>query len=114
MRERSVDLRKSVDWQEIDDSIKVSAIAFICMEIEKRGLKGSSEVVAALFEARNALIHNSGDLSKNRYKSSLKLVKSQKGKNPGEFGFIALTGSVISVTGSVWSDVRKILIRLKI
>lgn len=78
---RRHDLRKDIDWDDIDHYIRIGALATACALMEAEGLKGRDQHVRLLFELRNALIHNSGDISKNTNRNALQLAKHYLAQN---------------------------------
>ena len=65
-REQNVDLRKDVDWSELEQVTFGAAICAGCVLMEKAGLKGSNQHIKVLFELRNAYVHNNCDISLNK------------------------------------------------
>lgn len=85
--------------------------------IEKAGLKGINEHVSVLFDIRNALVHNGGDISKNDKKTALTeaqdyLLKrkhstlSDQLDNP----YFSLSGSMVKLEGNVLFAIHLCLI----
>jgi len=110
---RRYDLRRDIDWEDIDHYIRIGALATACALIEEEGLKGRNEHIKLLFELRNALIHNSGDLSKNKYRKALQLAENYLAQNHHlelspelSVPFFSLHGPLIKLTPSLYFALR--------
>jgi len=74
-REKTIDIRKEVDWKAIEQSLFGAAICAGCAIIEKAKRKGQDIHTKNIFELRNAFVHNNCDLSGNQNKNSLVQAK---------------------------------------
>lgn len=110
---RRYDSRENVDWEELEHFLMIGALATACAMMEAEGLKGRDEHIRLLFELRNALIHNSGDLSKNNNKNALAIAQSYLTNNlhlglsqklPGSF--FSLQGSNVKLAPSIYFALR--------
>lgn len=66
----------SIDWTVVNETVLLAGLAAGCSLLERSGLKGAGEHITMLFDIRNALVHNSGDLSLNTKKNALKEAKN--------------------------------------
>jgi hypothetical protein len=104
------------EWEELERLIRLSAIAAGCSILESHGLRNRDIHTQILCEIRNALIHNSGDLSKNRNKKSLKWVENYSDNqtwlslSQNAFCYFRLSGSVVEIDGGITNFIRLILI----
>lgn len=69
-REQNVDLRKNVNWEELEQIALGGAVASGCALLERAGLKGSDMHIKTIFELRNSFVHNNCDISKNNNKGA--------------------------------------------
>ncbi|MBV1710098.1 MAG: hypothetical protein KMY54_09590 [Erysipelothrix sp.] len=74
-REKNIDKGKT-NWKVIEDSVMIGAIAIGCSLLEQLNRKNIDIHTKALFIVRNALVHNSGDVSKNHSKKDLGAIIS--------------------------------------
>lgn len=74
-RERHIDLRKNVDWDELNQIVLGSALILGCSFIEASGIRRDKDHLKVLFELRNAFVHNDRDLSENNNQDALNLCE---------------------------------------
>ena len=80
--------------------------------IETAGLKGPTQHTRVLFELRNAVIHNSGDLSRNNSRGALADCQfylqneTNLALSPGLEPFFALHGARVELLPSVFLALR--------
>lgn len=100
-REQHIDPTANVDWQKTDHYVRIGALAVACAILEDAGHKQKSEHVKLLFEIRNALVHNAGDIALNRNTSALPSAQSYL-QNQGHLRLSAnLTDPYFTLNGSV-------------
>jgi len=107
------DLRKHVNWEEIDHYVRIGALATACAMMEAEGLKGRDDHICLLFELRNAVIHNAGDLSRNTNKKALLLAEDYLARNLQlqlspelSVPFFSLSESVVRLQPSLYFALR--------
>jgi hypothetical protein len=61
----------NVDWEKLEHFARIGLLSIGCALLESAQLKGKDEHIRLLFEIRNALIHNNGDLALNHNQQSL-------------------------------------------
>lgn len=112
-RERHIDPDANVDWELTDHYVRVGALAVGCALLEDAGLKAKDEHVRLLFEIRNALIHNAGDMALNRNTKALGdaqryLSNASHATLSPEIGspFFSLTGTVVELQPSIYFSLR--------
>ena len=74
-REKAIDLRKNVDWDQLEQIALGAAACAGCSLMESAQLKGTNSHVKLIFELRNAFVHNGCDISKNYNKNALNLAR---------------------------------------
>ncbi len=112
-REQHTDSRPSVDWGHIDRHVRLGALAIGCAMLEDAGRKGVDEHVDVLFEIRNALIHNAGDLAKNRNSRAVDMARTylREARHSSlstniPAAFFSLTGTVVTLQANVFLALR--------
>ena len=75
-REQHIDPTANVDWEKTEHFVRIGALAVACAILEDAGLRQKNEHVRLLFEIRNALIHNAGNMALNRNTTALVRAKS--------------------------------------
>jgi hypothetical protein len=75
-RMRHQDPDAKIDWDETEHYVRIGALAVACALLEDAGLRDKNEHVRVLFEIRNALIHNDGDISRNRNRRALPMAEA--------------------------------------
>jgi hypothetical protein len=71
LRQQRNDPDANIDWTKTDHYVRIGALSVACALLEDAGLKKKNEHIRMLFEIRNALIHNGGDMALNRNSSAL-------------------------------------------
>jgi hypothetical protein len=61
----------NIDWDVVNETVLLAGLAAGCSLLERAGVKATNEHNTILFDIRNALIHNGGDLSKNHKSTAL-------------------------------------------
>ena len=112
-RERRNDPDADVDWEKTDNYVRLGALATACAILEDAGLRGSNEHIQVLFEIRNALIHNCGDMALNKKSTALSkaqvyLANSRHGEiSPNlDAPFFSLNGSMVSLSPGIYFAIR--------
>lgn len=75
-RMRRQDPDANINWDETEHYVRIGALAVACAMLEDAGLRAKNEHVRVLFEIRNALIHNDGDIAMNKYSRALPLASA--------------------------------------
>lgn len=66
MRSKNVDIDDPhIDWDKQEQAVRTAALSFACAIFETLDLKGNSDHIKTLFHLRNAVLHNSGNISQN-------------------------------------------------
>lgn len=73
-RIRRQDPTANIDWAKTEHYVRIGALAVACAMLEDAGLRRNNIHIEVLFEIRNAVIHNDGDISRNRNASALSLA----------------------------------------
>ena len=112
-RERRNDPDADVDWEKTDNYVRLGALATACAILEDAGRKGSNEHIQVLFEIRNALIHNCGDIALNTSSTALSkarayLANSKHSEISSNLDgpFFTLIGSKVSLSPSIYFAIR--------
>ncbi|MDD2765353.1 MAG: hypothetical protein PHE83_15425 [Opitutaceae bacterium] len=112
-RIKNIDCGSNTNWSLVNETLLLAGLAAGCSLLEKSGLKGSDEHISVLFDIRNALVHNGGDLSKNTKKTALTeatdyLANSKHRKLSNQFKnpFFSLSGSVVSIKSDILFALR--------
>jgi hypothetical protein len=108
---------RSINWAIVNETVLLAGLAAGCSLLERSGLKGANEHITVLFDIRNALVHNGGDLSRNIKKSALAeaddyltnrkhLSLSKELNGP----FFSLSGSMVRLEPNVLFALRQCMI----
>ena len=107
----------SIAWAVVNETVLLAGLAAGCSLLERSGLKGANEHVTVLFDIRNALVHNGGDLSQNTKKTALAeatdyLAKSKHLALSKELlkPFFSLSGSIVHLESNVLYALRLCMI----
>jgi hypothetical protein len=106
-----------INWEIVNESVLLAGLAAGCSMMEKSGLKGKNEHVNVLFDIRNALIHNSGDIAKNSKQTALNEAKAYLADHKHtslsanlSSEFFSLKGSQVALHGNVLYAIRLCLV----
>lgn len=55
-----------IDWERQHQAIRIAGLSFACALLESLNVRGSSRHTEVLFHLRNAVLHNSGNITQNR------------------------------------------------
>jgi hypothetical protein len=91
----------TIDWVKADHYVRIGALATACVMLEDAGRKNSTEHIQVLFEIRNALIHNNGDLAKNRNSKALVDAQAYLAKSKHLDLSSSLASPYFSIVGTV-------------
>jgi hypothetical protein len=102
-----------IDWGTTDHYVSIGALAVACAVLEDAGLRNKNEHVKLLFEIRNALIHNAGNLALNRKPTALADAQTYL-QTKGHLRlspeltqpFFSLKGSVVKLEPGMYFAVR--------
>jgi hypothetical protein len=99
-RLRRQDPTANVDWAETEHYVRLGALAVACAMLEDAGLRQKNEHIQVLFEIRNALIHNDGDIGRNRNQSALPMAEAYLATGKHNQLSAQLGGPFFSVSGT--------------
>jgi hypothetical protein len=80
-KEKEISPDLNVDWGKLEHLARIGLLSIGCALLESAQLKGKDDHLRLLFEIRNALIHNNGDLALNKNKKSLTKAKKYIAEN---------------------------------
>lgn len=107
----------SIDWNIVNETVLLAGLAAGCSLMERAALKATNEHTSVLFDIRNALIHNGGDLLKNNKKTALTeaqdyLLKDKHNLLSSEIitPFFVLNGSNVKLLPNVLFAIRICLV----
>lgn len=112
-REQRNDPDANVDWAKTDHYVRIGALAVACAILEDAGLKLKNEHIRQLFEIRNALIHNGGNLALNR--NSNAVLSAQNYLNQGrhknisqnlDAPYFSLIGTTVELQSNIYFALR--------
>lgn len=112
-REQRNDPDANVDWAKTDHYVRIGALAVACAILEDAGLKKKNEHIGLLFEIRNALIHNGGDMAMNRNAQALQnarnylnLARHRDISQNLDAPYFSLAGTIVELQGNIYFALR--------
>lgn len=116
-REKNINPEANIDWEKTRHYVDVGALSAACVLLEDSNLKGTNEHIRLLFEIRNALIHNNGDMSLNRNSNSLhdaeNYIQENRHKDLSEkldSPYFSLNGTVVTLKANIYHALRLCMI----
>ena len=103
----------SIDWDVVNETVLLAGLAAGCSLLERAGVKATDEHNTVLFDIRNTLIHNAGDLSRNRKSTTLSdaedYLRNNKHLNLSveiQQPFFTLSGSIVKLEPNILYVIR--------